>query len=377
MIGGSMTRRLVAIVAADVAGYSRMTAYDEEGTLAALRSHRTELIDPTIAGHGGRIANTAGDSILMEFPSVVDATRCCIDIQRGLAERNASIPEEKRIMFRIGINLGDIVEQDGDLLGDGVNVAARLEGLAEPGGICLSRAARDQIRDRLAIALDEIGEVEVKNIPRPIHVWRWTGDNTRSEHDAVLPKPLQQPDKPSIAVLPFINMSGDPEQEYFSDGIAEDVTTSLSKLPQLFVIARNSSFTYKGKARKAQEISDELGVRYVVEGSVRKAGNRVRISAQLIDCSTGGHLWADRFDRELTDIFVIQDEVTQEIVTAMALKLSTDDQHTVTHRITDNLEAYDYYLFLDEAMKSDSFGQSFFFPSYSLSSHYSILPLVP
>ena len=335
MIGAGMTRRLAAIVAADVAGYSRMTACDEEGTIAALRSHRTELIDPTIAGYGGRIANTAGDSILVEFPSVVEAVRCCVDIQHGLAERNAGIPQETRIMFRIGVNLGDIVEQDGDLLGDGVNVAARLEGLSEPGGICLSRAARDQVRDRLEIGLEEIGEVEVRNIPRPIRVWRWRSEKARAEPDAVLPTPLQQPDKPSIAVLPFVNMSGDPEQEYFADGIAEDLTTSLSKLPQLFVIARNSSFTYKGKTRKAQEIAEELGVRYVVEGSVRKAGNRVRISAQLIDCTSGGQLWADRFDRELTDIFAIQDEVTQEIVTAMALELScgrSAESYTSNHR---------------------------------------------
>ncbi len=337
-------RRLAAIVSADVVGYSRLMGVDKTGTLEALRSHRLELIDPKITEHGGRIVKIMGDGLLLEFPSVVDAARCVIKIQSRMAERNDGVDEARRITFRIGVNLGDIIIEGEDILGDGVNIAARLQEIAEPGGVAISSRVHDDVRDRLDAGFADGGEQSLKNIVRPLRVWRWSpavSAPASPTTDDTLP-PL--PDKPSIAVLPFDNMSADPEQEYFSDGISEDIITSLSKLSNLAVIARNSSFTYKGRSEKVQEIAKELGVRYVVEGSVRKAGNRVRITAQLIEGGTGTHLWAERYDRELTDIFAVQDEVTQEIVSAMAVKLTGDEQERLKSTGTDNLDAYDYFL---------------------------------
>ena len=336
-----MERRLAAILAADVVGYSRMMGVDEVDTLNALKAHRSEVIDPTIAERGGRIVKTMGDGLLVEFGSVVDAVQCATDLQRAMAERNAGVSDERRIDFRIGINLGDVIIEDGDIYGDGVNVAARLEGLAEPGGICISRAARDQIRDKLPVVLEDLGEQSVKNIARPVRVFRIK--------PAALPvasaaSEAALPDKPSIAVLPFNNMSGDPEQEYFSDGITEDIITELSRFRSLFVIARNSSFAYKGQAVKIQDVGKDLGVRYVLEGSVRKAGNRVRITGQLIDAQNGSHVWAQRYDRELEDIFAVQDDVTQAIVAALPQKLEAADLERAKRKTTENMVAYDYLL---------------------------------
>jgi adenylate cyclase len=342
---GRERRRLTTIVAADVAGYSRLVGLDEEGTLQALRSHRQELIDRLIDEHGGRIANTAGDSILAEFPSAVEAMRCSLAIQQGLLERNGGIEADRQIHLRIGINVGDVIEQDGDLLGDGVNIAARLEGLAEPGGICLSRTARDHVRDRLDVLLEDLGEIEVKNIARPVHVFRVNvydvapsdPGTARSDGNAIS-------NHPSIAVLPFTNMSGDPDQEYFTDGISEDIITELSRFPDLMVIARNSSFTYKGRAVNVQDVSRDLGVRYVLEGSVRKSGQRIRITAQLIDASTGDHIWAERYDRELTDIFDVQDEITQAVVANVPERIAMVELDRVKRKPPDDMSAYDYML---------------------------------
>ncbi len=338
-------RRLAAILAADVVGYSRLIRADEEGTLAALKNLREDIIDPKIAEFDGRIVKLMGDGMLAEFPSVVDAVRTAAEVLRAVAERNADQSAEQRIDFRVGINLGDVIIDGEDIQGDGVNVASRLEGLAEPGSMCISAAVYDQVRDRIDLAFEDLGEQKVKNIDRPIHVWRWIKDaSMTAEVPATADEPLPLPDKPSIAVLPFDNMSGDPEQEYFADGISEDIITDLSKVSTLFVIARNSTFTYKGRAVRVQEVSRELGVRYVVEGSVRKAGNRVRITAQLIDGMSGGHLWAERYDRDLTDIFALQDEITEKIVNALEVKLTEGEQEQVASRYTDNLEAYDHFL---------------------------------
>jgi TolB-like protein/class 3 adenylate cyclase len=306
-------RRLAAILAADVAGYSRLMGADEEGTLARLKALRRELADPKIKEHRGRIVKTTGDGLLIEFASVVDAVRCAVEVQREMAERNTDVPSDRRIEFRMGINLGDIMKDGLDIYGDGVNVAARLEALAEPGGICVSRVVRDQVRDKLAFSFEDMGEQQVKNIARPVRVHRILFDEGPSSREPTTPiltkPPLALPDKPSIAVLPFQNMSGDPEQEYFADGMVEEIITALSRIKWLFVIARNSSFTYKGQAVDVKQVGRELGVRYVLEGSVRKAGGRVRITAQLIDAQNGAHLWADRFDGSLEDIFELQDNV--------------------------------------------------------------------
>ena len=327
----------------DVVGYSHLMAVDEVGTLGRLKALRDDVIDPLIERHSGRLVKLMGDGALVEYASVVDAVTCAMEVQKAIAENQAEVPESERIDFRVGINLGDIIVEGDDIYGDGVNVAARIEGLASPGGICISRTARDQVRDKLDVVLEDLGEVEVKNIPRPVRIFRVPVESAAtkiaSENEL-----LTLPDKPSIAVLPFENMSGDPEQEYFSDGIAEDIITDLSKASGLFVIARNSAFTYKGRAVNVQEVSRDLGVRYVLEGSVRKAGNRVRITAQLIDGTTGGHLWAERYDRDLTDIFAVQDEVTQRIVSALAVKLTPDERERVVSKGTDNLEAYDTFL---------------------------------
>ncbi|HEV2334488.1 MAG TPA: adenylate/guanylate cyclase domain-containing protein [Stellaceae bacterium] len=332
-------RRLAAILAADIAGYSRLMGADEEGTLAALKAIRAELGDPKIAEHRGRIVKTTGDGMLVEFQSVVDAVRCAVALQQGMAAHNVDIPAERRIEFRIGINLGDIIGDAGDIYGDGVNIAARLEALAEPGGICVSRVVHDQVRDKLAVAFDDQGEQQVKNIARPVHVYR-----VRTGGPAPVTAPLPLPDKPSLAVLPFQNMSGDPEQEYFADGMVEEITTAIARLPWLFVIARNSSFTYKGRAVDVKQVARELGVRYVLEGSVRKAGNRVRITGQLIDTSTGAHIWADRFDGALDDIFDLQDQVASSVVGAIEPRLRQSEIDRAHRKPTENLDAYDLYL---------------------------------
>src|SRR5271166_3578293 len=335
-------RKLAAILAADVVGFSRLAGADEDRTLARLRALRSDLIDPTIAVHHGRVVKRTGDGALVEFRSVVDAVRRAIEIQNAMVERNAGVPAERRIEFRIGIHLGDVVEEaDGDLMGDGVNIAARLEGIAKPGAICLSEDAFRQVRARLDLAVSDLGETQLKNIAEPVRVYALTVGLPAEVKPAA---PVALPDKLSIAVLPFQNMSGDPEQEYFADGISEDIITALSKLSQLFVIARNSSFTFKGRAVHVRDIARDLGVCYVLEGSVRKSGARVRITAQLIDAMTGGHLWAERFDRDLTDIFAVQDDVTNLIVSALALNLSPSDRQNIGAEHADNQEAYDCFL---------------------------------
>ncbi len=338
-------RRLAAIFAGDIASYSRLMGADEEGTLRQLKAHRKELVDPKITEHRGRIVKTTGDGMLVEFVSVVDAVRCAVDIQRGMAARNADVPVDGRIEFRIGINVGDIISDDNDIYGDGVNVAARLEALAEPGGICVSRNVHDQVRDKLDFGFEDIGEQTVKNISRPILVHRVSlADNASAaiRSTTVAAKPdLSSSNRPSIAVLPFANMSGDPEQEYFADGISEDIITGLSKLRWFFVIARNSSFTYKGKAVDVKRVAHELNVRYVLEGSVRKSGNRVRITAQLIDAATGNHIWADRYDGELTDIFELQDEITKRVVATIEPKLLEAEALRSQNRASEDLGAWD------------------------------------
>jgi adenylate cyclase len=338
-----MERRLAAIFAADVAGYSRLVGADEEGTLARLQAHRRELIDPKIAEHQGRIVKTTGDGVLAEFASPVKAVRCAIELQHGMFERNADVPQEQRIEFRIGINLGDVIVEEGDIYGDGVNVAARLENIAEPGAVYVSRTVRDFIHDQHELMLEDLGEQALKNIAKPVQVFR-IGAPVRAAGAPQIAAPPLVPDKPSIAVLPFTNMSGDAEQEYFTDGMTEDIITDLSKVSGLFVIARNSSFAYKGRSVKVQDIGRDLGVRFVLEGGIRKAGNRVRITAQLIDATSGGHLWADRFDRDLTDIFATQDEVVEKIVRALAVKLTRGEEQRLRQRGTTHIEAYEAYL---------------------------------
>ena len=339
-------RKIAAILAADVVGFSRLTGVDEDRTLARLRALRSDVIDPTIAVHHGRVVKRTGDGLIIEFRSVVDAVRCAIEVQSAMSERNAGVAPDKRIEFRIGVHLGDVVEEsDGDLMGDGVNIAARLEGICEPARVCLSSAAYDQVRDRVNETFVDLGDKQLKNIARPVRVYEVksapSDSETSSRHSPVdSPDPLRA----SIAVLPFTNMSGDAEQEYFADGISEDIITALSKLPQLFVIARNSSFTFKGKNVHIGEVGKSLGVRYVLEGSVRKSGRRVRVTAQLIDATTGGHLWAERFDRDLTDIFEVQDDVTTHIVSALALNLNASDRRSIAAEQTDNLEAYESFL---------------------------------
>jgi adenylate cyclase len=346
----SDNRKLAAILAADVVGFSRLTGIDEDRTLARLRTLRSDLIDPTIAVHKGRVVKRTGDGALVEFRSVVDAVRCAIEVQNGMLERNAGLPDDRRIDFRIGIHIGDVVEEsDGDLMGDGVNIAARLEGVAAPGAICLSEDAYRQVRSRLDLTVSDLGDTQLKNIAEPIRVYSLQIGNAKPEKqpapEAATPSPpTTEPHGLSIAVLPFANMSGDIEQEYFADGISEDIITALSKLSQLFVIARNSSFTFKGRNVNVQEVGRSLGVRYVLEGSVRKSSNRVRITAQLIDAATGGHLWAERFDRDLTDIFAVQDDVTQQIVAALAVNLTESDKQQLAPEHTENVEAYDAYL---------------------------------
>ena len=331
-------RRLAAILAADVVGYSRLMGVDEAATLGALKASRKELVDASIAGHKGRIVKLTGDGILAEFTSVVNAVACAVEIQRGMAARNAGVPQDRRIEFRIGVNLGDIVVDEGDIFGDGVNVAARLEGIAEPGGICISASVREHVGNRLDVAFDDAGEQRLKNIERPVRVFRVSPAMPAASTASWIGQ------KPSIAVLPFSNMSGDPEQEYFADGVTEDLITDLSKVSGLSVIARNSVFTYKGKPADVQEVSRRFGVATVLEGSVRKAGLRIRINAQLIDGKDGTHLWADRYDRDLTDIFALQDEITKTIVEQLKVRLLPTEKQAIEAAPTQSIDAYNYYL---------------------------------
>jgi adenylate cyclase len=335
MAKARVERRLAAILAADVAGYSRLMGIDEEGTLAALKAVRRELIDPKIAEHRGRMVKTTGDGALVEFGSAVDAVRCAMEIQRAMAERNSAIPDDRRIEFRIGINVGDIIIDENDIYGDGVNIAARIETLASPGAICISENAYQQMKGKLALDVSDMGEQQLKNIAEPVTVFsvRFDGMPTRPT--------LALPDKPSIAVLPFQNMSGDPEQDYFADGMVEDIITGLSRIKWLFVIARNSSFTYKGRAVDVKQVGRELGVRYVLEGSVRKAADRVRITGQLIDVATGAHVWAERYDRKFDDIFALQDEITLSVVGAIEPSLRLAEVERAKRKRPDSLHAYD------------------------------------
>ena len=343
MSEGRVERRLAAILAVDVAGYSRLMGANEEGTHARLKAHLRELVDPKIAEHRGRIVKNTGDGFLAEFASVVDAVRCAVEVQRGMPERESEVPEERRIRLRIGINLGDIIVEEHDIFGDGVNIAARLEGLAEPGGICLSAAAHEHVRDRLDMAFDDLGEQQVKNISRPVRTYRVAlGASSRAALPVRAPLPL--PDKPSLAVLPFQNMTGDAGQEYFVDGMVEEITTAIARLPWLFIIARNSAFTYKDKPVDVKQAARELGVRYVLEGSVRKAGNRVRITGQLIDTTTGAYIWANRFEAGLDDIFELQDQVASSVAGAIVPKLRQFEIERASRKPTDNLTAYDLYL---------------------------------
>jgi TolB-like protein/class 3 adenylate cyclase len=343
-------RRLAAVLAADIAGYSLLMGRDEEGTLSRLKAFRKTLVDPTITAHRGRIVKTTGDGMLVEFASAVDAARCAVEVQRGVAVQNAGVPLNARIEFRIGIHVGDIIFDDNDIFGDGVNIAARLEGIAEPGGICISDDAQRQIRGKLdSPPFEDMGPQNLKNIAEPMRAWRLSVDAKSSaylsgDRSAETAQTLALPDKPSIAVLPFQNMSSDAEQEYFADGTVEDIITALSRYPSLFVIARNSSFTYKGQAVDVKRIGRELGVRYVLEGSVRKVRDRVRVTGQLIDASTGAHLWADRFEGGLEDIFDLQDDITLRVVGAIAPKLEQAEIVRAMRKPTESLDGYDYYL---------------------------------
>jgi adenylate cyclase len=340
----SVERRLVAILAADVVGYSRLMEVDEAGTLARLKTHRLELIDPAITKNRGRIIKTTGDGLLVEFHSVVDAVQCAAEIQQGMARRNADVSAARAIQFRIGINLGDVIVEGDDIFGDGVNVAARLEGLADPGAIYVSAAVRDQVGNRLEIEFEDLGEQKVKNIVKPVRVYRVAAarqGGADAEPDRAPPKAGK---KPSIAVLPFVNMSGDPQQEFFVDGLTEDILTELSRFRELLVISRNSVFVHKGKPVNVQAVAREFGVDYVAEGSVRKAADRIRVTVQLIDAETDTHIWAERYDRELKDIFAIQDEVTSAIVATLSGRVEAAAHERVKRKPTENMAAYEYVL---------------------------------
>jgi adenylate cyclase len=337
-----MERRLSAVMAADVVGYSRLMGGNEVATLTALKEHRAQLVDPAIAKYQGRIVKLTGDGMLVEFTSVVGAVECAAHIQQEMRVRNAEVPGDRRIEFRVGINLGDVIVDDDDIFGDGVNVASRLEGVAKPGGIAVSSAVRENVGNKLELVFEDMGDQDLKNIAFPVRAF-----------NVVIPSASEKPsaqdsadeaEKPSIAVLPFNNMSDDPGQEFFSDGITEDIITDLSKVSGLFVVGRNTSFTYKGRAVELQEVAAKLGVKFVLEGSVRKAGQRVRVTGQLIDGATGGHVWADRYDRDLTDIFEIQDEITKSIVDQLKIRLLPKEKKAIAKAPTDNVEAYTYYL---------------------------------
>jgi len=364
MAEARVERRLAAILAADVVGYSRLMGADEAGTLASLKRHRETIFDPAVAAHNGRIVKLMGDGAIVEFGSVVDAVNCALSVQRS----GASMPNEKAfqptIVLRIGINLGDVIIENDDIYGDGVNIAARLEPLAEPGGICISSIVNESVGNRIDVRFTDGGDISIKNIDRPIRIWTWHPDKiVATAKRSATANPEPRIEMPSIAVLPFTNMSGDADQEYFSDGISEDIITDLSKISGLMVISRNSTFTYKGKAIDAKQVGRDLGVRYVLEGSVRKAGNRVRITGQLIDAVTGGHLWAERYDRDLTDIFEIQDDVTRRIVDALKVTLSPAENARLADSGTHNIDAYDYFLrgrefLLGQNKNRDKFEQS-------------------
>jgi adenylate cyclase len=347
-------RRLAAVLAADVAGYSRLMGADEEGTLARLNAHRREFLEPTVAEHNGRIVKRTGDGLLIEFGSAVDATRCAIQTQRGMAQRNKDVPAERRIEIRIGIHVGDIIIEEGDIFGDGVNIAARLEGISEPGGICISDDAFRQVRGKIDVAFEDAGDQQLKNIEQPVKVYRIQLGETAAKAW----KTSASSDRPSIAVLPFQNMSGDTGQEYFVDGIVEDIITGLSRIKWLFVIARNSTFTYKNRAVDVKQAGRELGVRYVLEGSLRKAGDRVRITCQLIETASGTHVWAERYDRPLGDIFALQDEITLSVVGAIEPSLRQAEIERAKRKRPDNLDGYDLYLralpYAQVAMPGDS-----------------------
>src|SRR5712692_3225261 len=347
-------RKLMAILAADVAGYSKLMGAEEEGTLARLKAHRHRLVDPKITKHRGRIIKTTGDGLLAEFPSAVDAVRCAVEMQRGMIAGNVDLPPKKRFEFRVGINVGDIMLDEGDIFGDGVNVAARLENLAEPGGICVSVRVQEDVQDKLDIAFEDMGEQKLKNIARPVRVYRvrLTESISRAEPALTLP------DNPSIAVLPFKNLSGDPGQEYFADGTAEEITTALARLRGFFVIARGSAFTYKGRAVGVTQIGRELGVRYVLEGSVRRAGERVRIGVQLADAGTGREIWVERYERALADLFALQDEVAASVVTAVEPQLYAAESARVQQTPPSRLDAWDYVIralsFMGRRTRSDN-----------------------
>ena len=356
-----LNRKLAAILAADVVGYSRMMGANETGTLAALKRHREAVFDPTVAAHNGRIVKLIGDGTIVEFASVVDAVNCALSVQRADGAHPAASAAQPNIVLRIGINLGDVIIEGDDIYGDGVNIAARLEPLSPPGGICVSSIVNESVGNRIDVRFQDAGEINVKNIDRPIRIWKWQPGTASAATEA--PAKPEPSAAASIAVLPFTNMSGDPEQEYFSDGISEDIITDLSKIAGLTVIARNSSFTYKGRSVDIREIGRELGVRSVLEGSIRRAGNRVRITAQLIDAASGGHLWAERYDRDWTDIFEVQDDVTRRIVDALKVTLSPAEKARLADTGTANMEAYDLALrgreiLLGKAKNRETFEQA-------------------
>ena len=341
-MAGETKRRLAAVVFADVVGYSRLMGVDEAGTLATMKAHRRELWGPAVRNNGGRIVNGSGDSVLIEFGSAVAALECSIEVQNGMVARNADLPKDERMLLRMGVNIGEVIVDGEDIFGDSVNIAARLQEIAEPGGISLSGNVYEQVSNKLEAAFADDGMHEVKNIARPVRVWRWSPQQAVS-NPALDSEPLPLPDKPSIAVLPFDNMSRDDDQEYFADGISEDLITALSRLRWLFVIARNSTFRYKGTSPDIRQVAKELGVRYVLEGSVRKAGKRVRITAQLIDAQSGNHIWADRFDRELVDIFDLQDELSATIAAQVDAELAESERDVARVKPTDSLDAWDCY----------------------------------
>jgi adenylate cyclase len=338
----SIRRRLSAILAADIAGYSRLMGQDEAGTVRDLKAHQAVIL-PLVGHHGGRIIDTAGDGILAEFPSVIGATECAVEIQQVMAVRNEEVPERRQMLFRIGINLGDVIHDETRIYGDGINVAARLEGLAEPGGVLVSQAVHDQVRDRLDLAFEDLGERELKNIARPVRVYRLQPP-AESTAPPVPEAALPLPDKPSIAVLSFANMSGDPEQEHFADGIAEDILTGLARLRWLFVIARNSSFTYKGRHVDVRQVGRELGVRYILEGSVRKGGHRIRVTGQLIEAESGAHLWAERYDRALDDVFAIQDEITESVIGCIQPHVYAAEHERLKRKPPKRLDAWESFV---------------------------------
>ena len=335
-------RRLAAVLAADVVGYSRLMASDEEGTLARFNVLRRQFLEPTIAEHRGRIVKRTGDGLLIEFGSAIDATRCAVQTQQGMAKRNENVPADQRIDMRIGIHIGDIIIEEGDIFGDGVNVAARLEGIAQPGGISISEDAWRQVQGKVTANFVDTGEQRLKNMPRPVRVYCLKRDGEGATEPAAAPLP--SPEQPSIAVLPFQNMSGDLEQDHFCDGLVEDIITTLSKLAGLRVIARNSSFVYKGRSVDVREAAKQLGVRHILVGSVRKSGNRIRASVQLIDAKDGAHVWAERYDRSIEDIFAIQDEITLILATEMQVRLTEGEQARLRYTTTSNVEAWTYWV---------------------------------